>query len=122
PDRAGPPPARPSTAPRPAGRPTFGALISELVPMGVVTLAYLAIRFGPMATPIQYAHYAGGTFAATLAGLPAIWAHDVRLLLVPWPLCADYTGYFRFGRQAFEPPAAFAGALAAVLALVVLAI
>ena len=121
-DRAGaPPPSRRSAAP-PAGRPALGALLGEVVPMGIVTVAYLAIRFGPMATPIQYARYPGGTFVATLAGLPAIWAHDIRLLLVPWPLCADYTGYFRFGRQALQPPAAFAGALAAVLALVALAI
>ena len=78
-------------------------LVVELIPFGVVTLVYLGIRFGPMKTPVAYAQYPGGTFGATLIGLPAIWAHDLRLLVWPWPLCADYTGYFRFGAQPWAP-------------------
>jgi hypothetical protein len=94
-----------------APRPTLRSLTRELAPYGVVTLAYLAIRFGPLATPIAYAQYPGGSFSAALAGLPAIWTHDLRLLVAPWPLCADLTGAFRFGGQ---PPLQLAGALAVV--------
>ena len=82
---------------------TVRRLILELIPFGVLTLVYLGIRFGPMKTPVAYAQYPGGTFGATLIGLPAIWAHDLRLLIWPWPLCADYTGYFRFGAQPWAP-------------------
>jgi protein O-mannosyl-transferase len=82
---------------------TLGRTFVELVPYGVVTIIYLAIRFGPMQIPVAYAQYPGGTFGDTLIGLPAIWAHDLRLLIWPWPLCADYTGYFRFGPQPWGP-------------------
>jgi protein O-mannosyl-transferase len=78
-------------------------LVVELIPYGVITVGYLAVRFGPMKTPVAYAQYPGGSFAGTLIGLPAIWAHDLRLLVWPWPLCADYTGYFRFGAQPLGP-------------------
>ncbi len=87
----------------PAGRARLVWTVRELVPFGVVTVVYLALRFGPMQTPVAYARYPGGTFGATLIGLPAIWAHDLRLLVWPWPLCAEYTGYFRFGRQPWGP-------------------
>ena len=91
-----------------AGRPAplvarLRRLVVELIPYGVVTVVYLGIRFGPMKTPVAYARYPGGTFGDTLIGLPAIWAHDLRLLVWPWPLCADYTGYFRFGPQPWGP-------------------
>jgi protein O-mannosyl-transferase len=79
------------------------AWLRELVPFGVVALVYLGLRFGPMRMAGTYANYPGGTFTATLLGLPAIWAHDLRLLVWPWPLCADYTGYFRFGAQPWGP-------------------
>ena len=82
---------------------TVRRLVVELIPFGVLTVIYLGIRFGPMKTPVAYAQYPGGTFGATLIGLPAIWAHDLRLLIWPWPLCADYTGYFRFGAQPWGP-------------------
>jgi protein O-mannosyl-transferase len=101
---------------------TVRRLVIELIPFGVVTLAYLGIRFGPMRTPVAYAQYPGGTFDATLIGLPAIWAHDLRLLVWPWPLCADYTGYFRFGAQPWGP-VLLAGALVlGYLGLVVFAV
>ncbi|HEY6477126.1 MAG TPA: hypothetical protein VI456_11135, partial [Polyangia bacterium] len=94
-------------APEPALTQAFPArlrrVIVELVPYGVITAVYLALRFGPMQTPVAYARYPGGTFGDTLIGLPAIWAHDLRLLVWPWPLCADYTGYFRFGPQPWGP-------------------
>jgi protein O-mannosyl-transferase len=78
-------------------RPTARALARELVPFGVVLVAYLAIRFGPMKTVGTYASYPGGTLAGTMLGMPAVWAHYLRLLVVPWPLLADYTGFFKFG-------------------------
>ncbi|HVV50795.1 MAG TPA: hypothetical protein VHG72_03570 [Polyangia bacterium] len=96
-------------------------LVVELVPFGLLTLGYLAVRFGPMKTPVTYAQYPGGTFAATLLGLPAIWAHDLRLLVWPWPLCADYTGYFRFGAQPWGPVALAAAVVLAYLGLMVFA-
>jgi hypothetical protein len=91
---------------------SLGALARELAPYGVVTALYLVVRFGPLKTPLAYARYPGGSFGAALAGLPAIWTHDFRLLFFPWPLCADLTGYFDFGAQPWIP---FAGALAVVL-------
>ncbi|HXI60545.1 MAG TPA: hypothetical protein VNO55_31000, partial [Polyangia bacterium] len=74
-------------------------MVRESVVLGTVTLVYLAIRFGPMNTPGAYASFPGGTRAATLLEMPAVFAHYLRLLFVPWPLCADYTGYFDFGPQ-----------------------
>jgi hypothetical protein len=89
------------SGPMPAGPPSSQprrarALARELWPYGVVAVAYLGIRFGPMKTAGQYALYPGGSLGATLMGMPAVWAHYLRLLVVPWPLCADYTGYFGF--------------------------
>ena len=97
-------------------------LVIELIPFGVLTLVYLGIRFGPMKTPVAYARYPGGTFGATLIGLPAIWAHDLRLLIWPWPLCADYTGYFRFGAQPWAPVLLAAAMVLGYLGLIVFAI
>jgi hypothetical protein len=74
-------------------------MVRESAVLGAVTLVYLAIRFGPMNTPGAYASFPGGTRAATLLEMPAVFAHYLRLLVVPWPLCADYTGYFDFGPQ-----------------------
>ncbi|HTA18416.1 MAG TPA: hypothetical protein VK989_03945 [Polyangia bacterium] len=79
------------------GHPDRRGLPRELVPYGVVLAIYLAIRFGPLKTAGQYATYPGGSFAATMTGMPLVWAHDLRLVVWPWPLCADYTGYFPFG-------------------------
>ncbi|HLK88332.1 MAG TPA: hypothetical protein VKZ18_00480 [Polyangia bacterium] len=96
-------------------------LVLELSPYGALTIGYLLIRFGPMKTPVAYAQYPGGTFGATLLALPAIWAHDLRLVIWPWPLCADYTGYFRFGAQPLGPVLLSAAAVLAFLAVGVLA-
>jgi protein O-mannosyl-transferase len=112
-----PEPAAPQGLPARLGRVTV-----ELIPYGVVTVIYLAIRFGPMKTPVEYASYPGGTFGNTLIGLPAIWAHDLRLLVWPWPLCADYTGYFRFGPQPWGPVLGASAIVAGYLGLVVLAL
>jgi hypothetical protein len=105
-----------------AFRATCAALLRELVPFGVIALVYLGLRFGPMRLPGTYAEYPGGGFAATLIGLPAIWAHDLRLLIVPWPLCADYTGYFRFGPQPVGPVLGAGAVVLAYLALAVFAL
>jgi hypothetical protein len=87
----------------------------ELAPFLAVLVAYLAIRFGPMKTIGQYALYPGGSLARTLAGMPVVWAHYLRLLVWPWPLCADYTGYFSFGSV---PAATLVPAVLVVLAFV----
>src|SRR6266508_4570878 len=97
-----------ASPPSRAPRPSVASLSRELWPYGVVAGVYLALRFGPMNIPIAYARYPGGTFMATLAALPAIWTHHLRLLLVPWPLCADMSGAFEFGPQPWLP---FIGAL-----------
>lgn len=84
-------------------QPRARALARELVPYGVLTALYLVIRFGPMRTPIAYAGYPGGSLGGALLGMPAVWAHYLRLLVVPWPLCADYMGFFTFGPQPLGP-------------------
>jgi hypothetical protein len=101
---------------------TVRRTVVELLPFGVITLVYLTIRFGPMKTPVAYAQYPGGTFGATLLGLPAIWAHDLRLLVWPWPLCADYTGYFRFGPQPWAPVLLSSAVILGYLGLIVFAV
>jgi tetratricopeptide (TPR) repeat protein len=87
-----------------------------------VTAGYLALRFGPMNTPVTYAQYPGGTFWSTLVGLPAIWGHYLYLILWPWPLCAEYTGAFRFGRQPWLPVAMSSVVVLSYLALIPLAV
>jgi hypothetical protein len=81
------------------------AIAREAAPLVVVLAAYLAVRFGPMKTVGQYALHPGGSLGVTLAAMPLVWAHYLRLLVWPWPLCADYTGYFPFQHP---PPAALA--------------
>jgi hypothetical protein len=108
----GPPPTAPPTPVSRARR-----LVGELWPYGVVASVYLVIRFGPMKTAGQYALYPGGSLVATLVGMPVVWAYYLRLLVWPWPLCADYTGYFPFGHV---PPATLALSSAIVLAFVAL--
>ena len=95
-----------------ARRRSLAELARELGPYAAVAIAYAAVRFGPLKTPMAYARYPGGSFGAALAGLPAVWTHDFRLLFVPWPLCADLTGYFDFGGQPLVP---FVAALVVVL-------
>ena len=98
-----------------APRPTARALARELAPFAAVLALYLVVRFGPMKTAGTYALYPGGTLAGTMLGMLAVWAHDLRLLVAPWPLLADYTGYFAFGRV---PVAVWGPALVVVLAYV----
>jgi hypothetical protein len=80
-----------------ATRALRAAILREAAALTAVTIIYLIIRFGPMNTPGAYASFAGGTRGATLLGMPAVFAHYLRLLVLPWPLCADYSGYFDFG-------------------------
>ncbi|HVR61506.1 MAG TPA: hypothetical protein VMU50_06385, partial [Polyangia bacterium] len=75
-------------------------LARELVVLGAITIAYLAVRFGPMNTPGSYARFPGGNRAATLLGMPAVLVRYARLVVWPWPLLADYSGYFDFGPRA----------------------
>jgi hypothetical protein len=105
--------------PRP--RPRARELLSEVAPYAALTLVYLVIRFGPLKTPVAYARYPGGSLGATLLGMPVVWAHYLRLLVAPWPLCADYTGFFRFGRQPLAPIASALVVEAAYVAAIVVA-
>jgi hypothetical protein len=100
---------------------TARALARELAPYAAVTAAYLAIRFGPMRTAGEYARYPGGSLGAALLGMPAVWAHDLRLLVAPWPLCADYPGFFAFGRAALPGLALGVAVVAAYVGVTVAA-
>jgi hypothetical protein len=103
-----------------AERRPWRALARELLPLGGVLGAYLAVRFGPMKTAGQYALYPAGSLARTLGEMPLVWAHYLRLLVWPWPLCADYTGFFPFGRVGLAqilPAAAVVLAFVSAIAL-----
>jgi protein O-mannosyl-transferase len=68
-----------------------------------VALAYLIVRFGPMRLDVVYGQHPGGSLRAALSGMWDIFAHYLRLLVVPWPLCADYAGYFDFESRTLLP-------------------
>jgi hypothetical protein len=72
-------------------------LVVDVVTFGLVTVGYLAIRFGVMASPEAFADPKGGTYGDTLVAVPRIFAHYVRLLVVPWPLLVQYAHMFPFG-------------------------
>src|SRR5262249_23525485 len=73
------------------------ALLRELAGYLAVTAGYLVIRFGVMASPQSFADPAGGTYAATIVAIPRIFAHYLRLLVVPWPLMVLYAHMFPMG-------------------------
>jgi Flp pilus assembly protein TadD len=77
-------------------------LFGDLVAFGLTTFFYLVLRFGPFASPGTYAEYAGGSWGATLMAMPRVAFHYARLLVVPWKLCASYTGVFPFGAKAIS--------------------
>jgi hypothetical protein len=105
----------------PAARRPRREIARALAPFGVVLVAYLAVRFGPMKTSGQYALYPGGSLGATLAGMPVVWAHYLRLLVWPWPLLADYTGFYPFGHMAGSALVPAALAVVAFVAAIALA-
>jgi hypothetical protein len=72
----------------------FGAEIAAIV---VVTLGYLVVRFRVMAPAQAFADPLGGTLAATWVAVPRIVAHDLRMLVVPHPLLAQYSHQFPLG-------------------------
>jgi hypothetical protein len=74
-------------------------LARELAGYLLVTVGYLVIRFGVMASPEPFADPAGGTFAATIVAVPRIFAHYLRLLVVPWPLMVLYAHMFPLGED-----------------------
>jgi hypothetical protein len=73
------------------------ALARELAGYLLVTVGYLVIRFGAMASPEPFADPAGGTFGATIVAVPRIFAHYLRLLILPWPLMVLYAHMFPLG-------------------------
>jgi hypothetical protein len=73
------------------------ALVRELAGYLFVTAGYLLIRFGIMASPRPFADSVGGTYADTVVAVPRIFAHYVRLLIVPWPLMVLYAHMFPIG-------------------------
>jgi hypothetical protein len=73
------------------------ALARELAGYLVVTAGYLVVRFGVMASPRSFADPAGGTYGATIVAVPRIFAHYVKLLVLPWPLMVLYAHIFPIG-------------------------
>jgi hypothetical protein len=73
------------------------ALALELAAFGLVSAACLVVRFGIMPGPSGYADPVGGSYAATIVAVPRIFAHYLRLLVVPWPLLVHYAGMFPLG-------------------------
>jgi hypothetical protein len=82
---------------RPADPPRARALVKEMAGYALVTAGFLYVRFGAMASPDAYTDPLGGTYAATVVAVPRIFAHYLRLLVVPWPLCAQYAHMFPLG-------------------------
>jgi hypothetical protein len=83
----------------PPDRRAFGG---ELALFALVSAGYLVVRFGIMASPQAFADSAGGTYRDTLVAVPRIFAHYLRLLIVPWPLIALYAHMFPFGASWFS--------------------
>ena len=79
------------------------------------TLFFILIRFRVMTSGPDYGEYPGGTLVPTVLGTPRIFVHYVKLLVAPWPLCADYSGVFDF------PPATRDLVLSVVLLLALVA-
>jgi tetratricopeptide (TPR) repeat protein len=73
------------------------AIVRELAGYVAVTGGYLLVRFGVMASPQPFADPAGGSYAATMVAVPRIFAHYLRLLVVPWPLMVLYANVFPMG-------------------------
>ena len=95
----------PAAARAPGAR--LGRTIVELIPYGVVTIIYLAIRFGPLNTPVAYARYPGDTALESLVTemlalspqFAEMWAeHEVE---VRGPML-KYVSHPRVGPLEFE--------------------
>ncbi|HEY3358219.1 MAG TPA: tetratricopeptide repeat protein [Polyangia bacterium] len=91
---------------------------AELGGFVAVSLVFVVVRFVVMTSGPDYGEHPGGTLFATLLGTPPIFARYLRLLVLPWPLCADYSGVFDFPPRAL-PLVLSVLALAAYLALTV---
>lgn len=86
----------------PAARASARAQIREFGAFAVVTLLFLYVRFGPMASEERYADPLGGTYAATLVTSPRLLAHYLRLVIAPWGFMASYANVFAFGVPLFR--------------------
>jgi hypothetical protein len=73
------------------------AVARELAAFALVTVGYLGIRFGVMASPFTFADHAGGTYDGTLVAVPRIFTHYLRVLVAPWPLLVLYDHMFPLG-------------------------
>ncbi len=69
----------------------------ECAVFAAMSIAYLIVRFGPLSPPPgQGPDYPAGALLPTLARMPEVLAHYLRLVVAPWPLCADYLGVISF--------------------------
>jgi hypothetical protein len=73
------------------------SLAAELAGYGLVTAAYVLVRFALLTSTEPFADPVGGTYARTLVAVPAIFAHYLRVLVKPWPLIASYAHMFPLG-------------------------
>jgi hypothetical protein len=73
------------------------ALARELAGYLAVTAGFLVVRFGVMASPRSFADPAGGTYASTIVAVPRVFAHYLKLLVLPWPLMVLYAHVFPIG-------------------------
>ena len=92
-------------------------VVREVIGFAAVTGLFLVIRFGVMASAPDYGDYPGGSLGAAILGTPRILVRYLRLLIVPWPLCADYSGVFDFPPR----PAVLVASLLPLLVLTALA-
>jgi hypothetical protein len=73
------------------------ALAAELTGYVLLTAAYLVIRFDVITSTEAFADPVGGTYARTLVAVPRIFAHYLRVLVIPSPLMASYAHVFPIG-------------------------
>jgi tetratricopeptide (TPR) repeat protein len=75
-------------------------VVREVVGFAAATAVFLVVRFGVMASAPDYGEHPGGSLGAAILGTPRILVRYLRLLVLPWPLCADYSGVFDFPPRA----------------------
>jgi hypothetical protein len=77
--------------------PPWRALAVEVSGYVLVTAAYLLVRFHLLTSGEPFADPVGGTYAQTLVAVPRIFAHYLRVVVVPAPLLASYAHVFPIG-------------------------
>lgn len=71
-------------------RPSRHMMLGFIIPAVMVLSGYLVVRFGVMYLPEKTARYPEGSFLITMMNIPHVFAHYVKLCLLPVNLTADY--------------------------------